>query len=61
MNITTLPAAMKESSTSAAAVRGTLSAVVFHEVLEPLAARLGPAGEVAVQRVIDGLFVNPKR
>jgi hypothetical protein len=52
---------MKETSTSAAAVRGTLGAVVFAEVLKPLAAGLGPAGDVVVERIVDGLFANPKR
>jgi hypothetical protein len=61
MNITALPAATKETSTSAAAVRGTLGAVVFAEVLKPLAAGLGPAGDVVVERIVDGLFANPKR
>jgi hypothetical protein len=61
MNITALPAATKESSTSAAVVRGTLSAVVFSEVLQPLAAGLGPAGDMVVERIVDGLFVNAKR
>ena len=61
MDITALPAAMKESSTSAAVVRGTLSAVVFSDVLKPLAAGLGPAGDVLVARIVDRLFVNPQR
>ena len=56
-----MSAAMKESSMPIDAVRGTLSAVVFHEVLKPLAAALGPAGEVVMERVIDGVFVKPPR
>jgi hypothetical protein len=38
-----------------------LSAIVFRDVLKPLAAGLGPAGDVVLDRVVDGLFVKPAR
>jgi len=39
-------------------VRATVSAVVFREILKPLAAGLGPVGETAMDRVADDLFVR---
>ncbi|MGA2395901.1 MAG: hypothetical protein ABSH03_21390 [Candidatus Lustribacter sp.] len=38
----------------------TLEAIVFREVLEPLAAALGPVGDAAVGTVADMLFARPK-
>jgi hypothetical protein len=53
---------VKERQTSiearGAAVRA-LEAIVFREVLKPLAAGLGPVGDVAVGSVADALF-GPK-
>lgn len=37
----------------------TLEAIVFREVLKPLAAGLGPVGEVALGTVADSLFARP--
>jgi hypothetical protein len=37
-------------------VTATLDAVVFREILKPLAAGLGPVGETAVDAVADRLF-----
>lgn len=52
-------------TTSAAAERraltGTVEAVVFREVLKPLAAALGPLGDVMVGAVADRIFARPPR
>jgi hypothetical protein len=37
----------------------TLEAIVFREVLKPLAAGLGPVGEVALGSLADTLFARP--
>lgn len=37
-----------------------IEAIVFREILKPLAAGLGPVGEVAVGSVADALFARPK-
>ncbi len=39
-------------------VTATVSAVVFREILKPLAAGLGPVGETALERVADDLFLR---
>lgn len=39
---------------------GALEAVVFREILKPLAAGLGPVGDVAIGSVADTLFARPK-
>lgn len=46
--------------TTRAAVTNALEAVVFREILKPLAAGLGPVGEVAIGSVADAAFVRPK-
>jgi hypothetical protein len=38
--------------------RAAVSAVLFREILKPLAAGLGPVGETALDRVADDLFVK---
>jgi hypothetical protein len=48
-----------ESGTRAAATNA-LSAIVFREILKPLAAGLGPVGEVAIGSVADAIFTRPK-
>jgi hypothetical protein len=40
-------------------VTGALQAIVFREILKPLAAGLGPVGEIAVGSVADKLFARP--
>jgi hypothetical protein len=40
-------------------VSSTVSAVLFREILKPLAAGLGPVAEVAIDGVADRLFVKP--
>jgi hypothetical protein len=37
-----------------------IEAVVFREILKPLAESLGPVGETALDSVADSLFVRPK-
>jgi hypothetical protein len=49
-----------EESTARIAATNTLSAVVFREILKPLAAGLGPVGEVAIGSVADTIFTRPK-
>lgn len=39
---------------------GTLEAIVFREILKPLANGLGPVGDVALEQVADSLFARPK-
>lgn len=41
--------------------RDVMSAVLFREILKPLAAGLGPVGEIALGAVADELFVRPPR
>lgn len=41
--------------------RDVMSAVLFREILKPLAAGLGPVGEVALGAVADELFVRRDR
>jgi hypothetical protein len=45
-------AAARDAATSA------LEAIVFREILKPLASALGPVGDVALGRVADTLFVR---
>jgi hypothetical protein len=42
------------------AAANALEAIIFREVLKPLAAGLGPVGETAIGTVADKLFVRPK-
>jgi hypothetical protein len=42
------------------AATNSLEAIVFREILKPLAAGLGPVGEVAVGSVADAVFTRPK-
>jgi hypothetical protein len=48
-----------EAGTRTAAANA-LSAIVFREILKPLAAGLGPVGEVAIGSVADAIFTRPK-
>ena len=52
------------TSTASAAARdaatSTLTAILFREILKPLANGLGPVGDVAIGRVADAIFVRPK-
>jgi hypothetical protein len=40
-------------------VTSTLDAVLFREILKPLATALGPVGDTALAAVTDRLFVPP--
>ena len=40
------------------AVRDVMSALLFREILNPLAQGLGPVGEIALGGVTDALFVR---
>jgi hypothetical protein len=42
-----------------AAAQNTLNAIVFRDILKPLADGLGPAGDVVVGRVADAIFTRP--
>jgi hypothetical protein len=37
-----------------------LSAIIFRDILKPLAGGLGPVGEVAIGAVADAIFTQPK-
>jgi hypothetical protein len=43
------------------AVRDTLQAVLFAEVMKPLAASLGPIGELAIASVAQSVFLRSVR
>ncbi len=43
------------------AARDVMAAVLFREILKPLAAGLGPVGEIALGSVADELFVRRDR
>lgn len=43
------------------AAREVAGAVLFREILKPLARGLGPVGEAAVDAVADALFVRKRR
>jgi hypothetical protein len=43
------------------AARDVMSAVLFREILRPLAQGLGPAGDIVVGAVADSLFVRRTR
>ncbi len=42
------------------AATNALSAIVFREILKPLAAGLGPVGDVAICSVAEAIFARPK-
>ena len=43
------------------AARGVVDALLFREILKPLAQALGPVGETALGTVVDGLFAPRPR
>ncbi len=47
--------------TRTTAVTQAVSAIVFREVLKPLAAALGPIGDTALESVVDRMLVQPPR
>jgi hypothetical protein len=46
------------SPSAARAAETTLQAVLFSEILKPLAKGLGPVGDVAIESVVGQLFVR---
>lgn len=48
------------ASDTRTAATGALEAIAFREILKPLAAGLGPVGDVALGSVADSLFARPK-
>lgn len=40
------------------AVTAALNAILFREILKPLASALGPAGDIAIGRVADAIFTR---
>ncbi len=42
-----------------AAAQNTLNAILFRDILKPLADGLGPVGDVVVGRVADAIFARP--
>ena len=43
------------------AAQTTMQALLFSEILKPLAKGLGPVSEVAVESVVQHLFASPAR
>ena len=54
-----LPRVAAEPDASKVATNA-IEAVVFREILRPLAEGLGPVGETALDSVADSLFARPK-
>lgn len=48
-------------ATNVIAMKNAVSAILFREILKPLAGGLGPFGEIAIGSVADSVFVQPKR
>jgi len=46
---------------AADAARAFTNALLFREILKPLAGALGPVGETALGSVVDRLFARPPR
>lgn len=44
-----------------AGAQNVVNAILFREILKPLAQGLGPVGETALSSVADALFVKPAR
>jgi hypothetical protein len=42
-----------------AAAQNALNAILFRDILKPLADGLGPVGDVVVGRVADAIFARP--
>jgi hypothetical protein len=54
------PTCIATAADTRATATNTLEAIVFREILKPLAAGLGPVGEVAIGSVADTIFARPK-
>jgi hypothetical protein len=57
-DVASIPSRAAADDERARIARTTVSAVLFREILKPLAAGLGPVGETALDRVADDLFVK---
>ena len=55
------PRAGDRRALAQADARAVMSAVLFREILKPLAQGLGPVGEIALGAVADELFVRRAR
>jgi len=49
-----------DASRTQTTATNVLEAIVFREILKPLAAGLGPVGDVAIGSVADAMFARPK-
>lgn len=58
---TTSTAAEARGDQERRAARDVVNAVLFREILKPLAEGLGPVGETALGTVVDQLFVRRPR
>lgn len=58
MTIPPLPATSSESARDVAT--RIFQAIVFREILKPLAAALGPMGDIATGNIADALFAKHK-
>jgi hypothetical protein len=54
------PACVAAQPAASKVATNAIEAVVFREILKPLAESLGPVGETALDSVADSLFVRPK-
>ncbi len=60
MNVSPGLLSPSEQHARATTVAQTVSAVVFREVLKPLATALGPVGDVVLDGIVDRVLVRPK-
>lgn len=58
---TTSIAAERVQPDERASAQNVVNAILFREILKPLAHGLGPVGETALSSVADALFVKPAR
>ena len=58
---TTSTAAERLAPDERASAQNVVNAILFREILKPLAQGLGPVGETALSSVADALFVKPVR
>jgi hypothetical protein len=61
VNVSSAVPASAGEITRTTAVTQAVSAIVFREVLKPLAAALGPIGDTALESVVDRMLVQPPR
>jgi hypothetical protein len=55
------PTTSTGADAATAVVRDTLQAVLFAEIMKPLAANLGPIGDLAISSVAQSVFVRSPR